>query len=156
MPSAGGTAANSRRSSSARVRRSGRGRPSSRSARSGARSRGSTDSGADGGGHQREVRRRDGGAQSVEHEGGERGRVGGGQQGVDVGEQEDDGRVRPRRRPGVAERLVHAGGGGSRLQRGGARRRELDPAGADRGGGAAHEGRLADALGADEEHAEPG
>ena len=47
MPSAVGTSTSRRRSSSVRARRSGSGRPSSRSARSGARSRGSTDSGDD-------------------------------------------------------------------------------------------------------------
>ena len=109
-----------------------------------------------GGRHQSEVRGRDGGAESVEHEGGERGRVGGGQQGLDVGEQHDDRRVGTRRGPGVPEHVVHAGGGRAGLEGGDARRREVDTAGADGGGGAAHERRLAHALGADDEHPEPG
>ena len=109
-----------------------------------------------GGGHQREVGGRDGGAESVEDEGGERGRVGGGQQGVDVGEQHDDRRVGTRRGPRVPEHLVHACGGGRRFEGGDARGRDVDAAGADGGGSAAHEGRLAHALGTDDEHPEPG
>ena len=99
---------------------------------------------------------RDGGAESVEDEGGERGRVGGRQQGVDVGQQDDDRRVGTRRGPRVPEYLVHACGGGSRFEGGDPRGRDVDAASADGGGSAAHEGRLAHALGTDDEHPEPG
>ena len=103
-------------------------------------------------GDQREVRRRDGRAQGVEDERRQRRRVGGGQQGVDVGEQQDGGRVRARGGAGGPDHVVHPRRRGRGLEGGDRGGGELDAAGADGRGGAPHERRLADPLGAGDEH----
>ena len=155
-PSASGTAASSRRSSSVRLRRSGSGRPQLAVDEPGARSRGSTDSGRRRGGDQREARGRDRRLQRVEHEGRQRRRGGGGEQGVDVGDQEHAGASGPAAARAAPMTSCTRCGGRAGLQRGGAGRRQLDAARADGGGRAARQCQLADALRTDDEHAEPG
>ena len=155
MPSAVGTSASRRRSSSVRARRSGSGQAELAVGEVGRTQPGVDRLGRRRRGDQREVRRRDGRAQGVEDERGQRRRVGGGQQGVDVGEQQDGGRVRARGGAGGPDHVVHARRRGRRLEGGDRGGGELDAAGADGRGGAAHERRLADPLGAGDEHAQP-
>ena len=143
MPSAVGTSTSSLRSSSVRARRSGRGRPSSRSARSGARRRGSTDSGAEVVATKARWGGRDGGPESVEARVASGGGSAAGSRASTSVIRTTTGASGRAAGPRVPEYLVHACGGGSRFEGGDPRGRDIDAAGADGGGSAAHEGRLA-------------
>ena len=107
-------------------------------------------------GDEREAGRGDRVAQRVEHEGGQRRRRGGGQQGLDVGDDEQRARTRPGLRAGAHDGVVDALGGRAGLQRCGARSGQLDAPRPGRGRGAAGEGELADALRSDDQHTQPG
>ena len=75
------------------------------------------------------------------------------QQGVDVGEQENDGRVPARGGAGVTDHVVHAPtAAGSRAAVAGAGARRTGP---DGGRGFCARGRLPDPLGSGDEHLEP-